>query len=381
MFKNKNLPLAMWVAHEEVICMDGLIESINDFKIDGYGYALITKLVEMRILTDIEETEKKLHEAEQKLIKYKNNDDIFVKMKVSSIQKDSNKLQMDINSKKIWLSKWIHMRWESIEEYDTYKVQQRSIQETLLKFNENEENIFKKYLILQEAVLTPIYVETEDFPKGVSEIDKYHNFEVISEIIGFPRSLGKSIFKNTEKFLNGLNNYWGKLITWTLAGTALTVITAGIAAPAMAGAVGGVMGLHGAAATAAGFAFFGGGAIASGGFGMAGGLSVIIGGGSILGAVGGFNVAKLIGNMDHEVISISMAKIVNYISYLSTVEGSNKEKSQQTNTRIINKFLNLKHNIETETLLGNCNKEIDKYLKTIKTMNYSYDKLIEHLIK
>ncbi|MCB2312081.1 DUF726 domain-containing protein [Clostridium tagluense] len=361
--------------------MDGLIESINDFKIDGYGYALIIKLVEMRVLADIETTEKRLNEAGQKLIKLKNNDTIFVNIKISMIQKDISKLQLETNNKKIWLSKWIHMSWKSIEEYNTYQVKEKSVQQILSKFNENEENILKKYLILQEAVLTPIYAELEGFPKGISEIDQYHNCEVISETIEFPRNLGKSILKNTESFLKGLNNHWDKMFKWAVAGVAVTVITAGIAAPAIAGAVGGLMGLHGAAATAAGFAFFGGGAIASGGFGMAGGLSVIIGGGSILGAVGGFNIAKMIGDIQHEYISISMIKIANYISYLSTVEEPNKLKSQQIIKRIVNKFLNLKHNIETETLLGNCNNDIDKYLKTIKTMDYTYGKLIEYLIK
>ncbi|MCB2300282.1 hypothetical protein [Clostridium tagluense] len=89
----------------------------------------------------------------------------------------------------------------------------------------------------------------------------------------------------------------------------------------------------------------------------------------------------MIGDIQHEYISISMIKIANYISYLSTVEEPNKQKSQQIIKRIVNKFLNLKHNIETETLLGNCNNDIDKYLKTIKTMDYTYGKLIEYLIK
>ncbi|MBU3129019.1 hypothetical protein [Clostridium tagluense] len=197
--------------------MDGLIESINDFKIDGYGYALIIKLVEMRILADIETTEKRLNEAGQKLIKLKNNDTIFVNIKISMIQKDISKLQLETNNKKIWLSKWIHMSWKSIEEYNTYQVKEKSIQQILSKFNENEENILKKYLILQEAVLTPIYAELEGFPKGISEIDQYHNCEVISETIEFPRNLGKSILKNTESFLKGLNNHWDKMFKWAVA--------------------------------------------------------------------------------------------------------------------------------------------------------------------
>ena len=64
--------------------------------------------------------------------------------------------------------------------------------------------------------------------------------------------------------------------------------TAGIAAPAIGAAIGGSMGLTGAAATSAGLAWLGGGSIASGGVGMAGGTALLtmLGGAGIGGATG-----------------------------------------------------------------------------------------------
>lgn len=56
---------------------------------------------------------------------------------------------------------------------------------------------------------------------------------------------------------------------------AVTFVSAGVAAPALATAIGGAMGLSGAAATSAGLAFLGGGSLASGGFGMAGGILLV----------------------------------------------------------------------------------------------------------
>ncbi|HMS72292.1 MAG TPA: hypothetical protein PKB03_04595 [Baekduia sp.] len=64
---------------------------------------------------------------------------------------------------------------------------------------------------------------------------------------------------------------------------AVGVVTAGVAAPAIGGAIGGAMGLSGAAATSAGLAFLGGGSLAAGGFGMAGGTALL----GALGAAGG----------------------------------------------------------------------------------------------
>jgi len=77
--------------------------------------------------------------------------------------------------------------------------------------------------------------------------------------------------------------HWPNLLLPVLIAV-VAAITAGAAAPLIGGAIGGFMGLGGAAATSAGLAFLGGGAIAVGGLGMAGGTMVLIGGGALLGA-------------------------------------------------------------------------------------------------
>jgi hypothetical protein len=67
------------------------------------------------------------------------------------------------------------------------------------------------------------------------------------------------------------------------------VATAGVAAPAIGTAVGGTMGLTGAAATSAGLAALGGGSLAAGGAGMAGGTALI----GALGGLGGAGIGAL----------------------------------------------------------------------------------------
>lgn len=68
------------------------------------------------------------------------------------------------------------------------------------------------------------------------------------------------------------------------AGLALGVVTMGAAAPVIGAAVGGALGLSGAAATSAGLAALGGGSVAAGGFGMAGGTALLAGLGGLSGA-------------------------------------------------------------------------------------------------
>jgi len=77
-----------------------------------------------------------------------------------------------------------------------------------------------------------------------------------------------------------------KALLWVLigAGGIAGIATAGMAAPAIGAAIGGVMGLSGAAAAAAGLAWLGGGAVAAGGLGMAGGTMLIAATGGLAGA-------------------------------------------------------------------------------------------------
>jgi len=85
-----------------------------------------------------------------------------------------------------------------------------------------------------------------------------------------------------------------KIVLVALAVGAATLATSGVAAPAIGGAIGTYfMGLSGAAATNAGLALLGGGALAEGGFGMAGGTYLIMavsGAGGV--GVGGRKMAR-----------------------------------------------------------------------------------------
>ena len=73
-----------------------------------------------------------------------------------------------------------------------------------------------------------------------------------------------------------------------------------VAAPAVGGAIGSLMGLSGAAATNAGLAFIGGGAMAAGGLGMAGGAAILTATGVALGGtLGGVVSNNYFGDIDN----------------------------------------------------------------------------------
>lgn len=106
----------------------------------------------------------------------------------------------------------------------------------------------------------------------------------------------KRLRKCFRKQLLGLNEVHKKVAKSafiTLGTTLITVLTAGMFAPAIAvGLVGSEFsGLSGAALISACLAYFGGGAVAAGGLGMAGGTAAIVGGGAVLGLSVGAGVS------------------------------------------------------------------------------------------
>ncbi len=87
---------------------------------------------------------------------------------------------------------------------------------------------------------------------------------------------------------------WGRVATVSVAGLGVGAATGFWAAPMIGAAIGGgAFGLYGAAATNAGLAYLGGGALAAGGFGMAGGIGVVAGVGGLAGAGMGAAGARL----------------------------------------------------------------------------------------
>ncbi|MFC4942528.1 hypothetical protein [Pseudonocardia sp. GCM10023141] len=91
-------------------------------------------------------------------------------------------------------------------------------------------------------------------------------------------------FASVSRAVSRRNVRWGRLVAASAAGLVLGVATMGVAAPLIGAAVGGALGMSGAAATSAGLAFLGGGSLAAGGLGMAGGTALLTGVGAIGGA-------------------------------------------------------------------------------------------------
>lgn len=120
----------------------------------------------------------------------------------------------------------------------------------------------------------------------------------------------KKEFKRILARLRRDNTNWWKVGGLAVGGAAVGVLTLGLAAPVIGAAIGGFMGLSGAAATSAGLAMLGGGSLAAGGLGMAGGTLIVAGaGGAVAGVaapVSGYLAGWTAGQVAAETIKLQV---------------------------------------------------------------------------
>jgi len=156
--------------------------------------------------------------------------------------------------------------------------------ERLKALNLNEAR--RNALSVELATFSPYFELAEDSKEweglAFAEDDRKHYFAFCGHIMGeAPATLQRTwqVFNEAIVKIVKANSGPNLTLVWTSLGAALLIILA----PYMAAAIGGAMGLSGAAATSAGLAFLGGGSLAAGGLGMTGGYIAVMAGGAIFG--------------------------------------------------------------------------------------------------
>lgn len=217
----------------------------------------------------------------------------------SSVVNKNNPKQMEIVEKK---KKW-ESDWSAINDKNSSLLFSIfSEREIIDRFN--KENIQTKILLLLEAFSFVPYYPLSDRGSGVPKkealtVELRKEWEIkLDEFVllnSFPSDIYEKIKLTYPKAVKEISgSEWNNLkrnITIIAGAAVLLAITGGLAAPVVGTAIGGLMGLSGAAATGAGLAFLGGGAIAAGGAGMLGGTVVLVGGSAILGGIVGSKFA------------------------------------------------------------------------------------------
>ena len=144
----------------------------------------------------------------------------------------------------------------------------------------------KNALSVELATFTPYFEFAEDSKQwnalSFDDDDRKRYFAFSGHIMGeAPATLQRTWLEFNNAIEKIVKSNAGPNLTWVWTGLGAAVLI--ILAPYMAGVIGGVMGLSGAAATSAGLALLGGGSLAAGGLGMTGGYIAVMAGGAIFG--------------------------------------------------------------------------------------------------
>lgn len=332
----------------------------DKFAIDIIGHILILKLIEQRVLLDINEDLNTIDMLNVKLNSRKAESGIISTMLNSKNEKKLYKLETIIKEKNEWLSNWKN---------DIYS-EGNKIYKDIRSMYKSKCNDEKMIIILQEIILAPIYYELNNFTctTTLKENDLYNVAAKIGVYLNVKKEYSFRIIKNTEKLIKEATGYWSRLLKCTIVGAGVVAITAGLAAPLVATSIGGMMGLSGAAAYTAGLSALGGGAIAVGGLGMAGGTVVLIAGGSLVGGVGGYISAQVASKMNNENILMSIIKMINYMELLN----DNNLDKREIIEEIKSDFLDFKHSYETLIMKKELEYDRDKNI----TINFGYEKMV-----
>ena len=134
---------------EEIKMIEEAPKKLDCFSIDDYGIAAIIRLVEKRLIKDIEMT-KLNQEIEEGKIKRIEGTGKIKSVRKAFKERKKGKIESTAEKKKIWLGKWKR----SVKEIISEDLKRLSVEDLLKKYD-----LFphKKFLIMQEAILTPVY--------------------------------------------------------------------------------------------------------------------------------------------------------------------------------------------------------------------------------
>lgn len=206
----------------------------------------------------------------------------------------------DKASKNAWLSKWrsnilLGLGIPSESESAFFIENEDYLYDGIYALSKDKANHTWFYLLTQElALFEPYYSLGTENDSKFKKLKCQYNY-VSDQFIRRQTIVSQeevtALLKTYKKYTDYVTGKTAKTITMVAGGTAITVLSGGLAlayAPGIAAMIAGeaVVGLHGAALTGASLAFVGGGSLAAGGLGVAGGTAIITGGGALIGLAG-----------------------------------------------------------------------------------------------
>lgn len=184
---------------------------VENFILNKLGYSYTLKLIEKRINIDIEDSRRNLEVAKENYLKIEKNN-FLDNIKREYSLNEYTKLKEEIEDKIEWKELWKNEIY--IDELQEY----RNIDIIEIRNNYWEESKNEKlFLILQEAILTPIYYKLKKGPfKKLKENNIKRSSEILSRYLNLKEGVGINILNKTRKGIKEGNRYLNRGINYTL---------------------------------------------------------------------------------------------------------------------------------------------------------------------
>ncbi|QAY66573.1 hypothetical protein [Paenibacillus protaetiae] len=319
------------------------MRAANVFLLDEEGLALLLKLIYRRMEMDITSEHQELIQLQAKQNELSQKSGLFNSLNKMHKDQAFSKVQERLLRKQAWRDSWSFRYMEPMSE----SLKPKSAEDLIVEYLRTPEEQAQLFLIVQEAILTPLYQPFDKIEGAGEEKDPKESVEEISRICGLEKH-GKKIVEGTADLLKEMKLDGSSLLEKGIyAFISESETAAALAMPGVAQAIGGVLGRSGTAAAASGIVMLAGGSIAVGRLGEEEGPAALIGGSGIEEAVASGACGSLLNSLALEVIGLQVSKTVNYIRYLQQSNSSVLllEQAQQL-------FLDFKQQAEREMVIN-----------------------------
>ena len=251
------------------------------------------------------------------------------------------------------------------------------------------------YLVAMEAMLfVPYYpLKGDDTDKQYKKLKCKSNY-LEDKFVKQQSYITKSDITNLKKaYKSACGTITGSTKNLVIGGVgtvAVILATGGIAffaAPSIAVALAGDVGLHGAALVSYSLAAVGGGSLAAGGLGMAGGTAIITGGGALVGMLGGTGVSAAttlnLLNQDSYVLS-ECCKLLTFSKVVLLKKNEDVETISYIESQVGGRIADIENQLQSFKDESEKDKDLKKKIKVAeKSLKYlkRCDKGLKKMIK
>lgn len=334
------------------------------FTVDEEGYALMHKLIQIRIDESLELEYARLNALESRQRSHSGRTGKIHPLNEAHRSHAAAKAADEIHRKQEWKTSW---EKQILKKFPPSLIK-LSAEQLIQQFSRTSFTRVQLFMIMQDAIHTPIFCDPHP-DEEVAEAFSAEPAEAVSQRCGFG-SWGGWIYKSTETFFKEIRDEGGTLLNWGNAGLArLGPLAAELSAPA-------VIPL-GHTDVSAGLAISGCGTEVPAGCAVADRVTVLVGGSHLLGAVGSGSDAHLLGQIPQEAVALNVVKIINLIRYLKSDDNRDPAGTRGTLQQAQELFLQFKHRTETEMALNGLYRSRKDRMQMSHILNRAFRQIIK----